>query len=215
MSLSALQSCASCTEQAAATLYCARYRLDYCSRACQKTDWDTGGHKKAWVGAAPVGALRRGPRGAVARARSPRAHELRCAGRRALPIPSRRGQRRWHALFGGPRAGGPSGGRTWGASSSSRRPRQTPAGPPGQKTFAVWASCSACKQEFTGQVKLRVAVALWAKHARTVETDDKRLLRWGSTPQRSGFMTGELAGAARLERGILYVETRILGPDHN
>ena len=32
--------------------------------------------------------------------------------------------------------------------------------------FAVWIFCSTCKQHLTGLVELRLAIALWAKHAR-------------------------------------------------
>ena len=47
---SALCSCASCAEETAANLRCARCHTIYCSRACQKTHWTSGGHKKACAG---------------------------------------------------------------------------------------------------------------------------------------------------------------------
>ena len=47
--------------------------------------------------------------------------------------------------------------------------------PPGEPTFNAWHFCPTCKQEFTGLVQLRLAIALWAKHARVVETDQNRV----------------------------------------
>ena len=60
---------------------------------------------------------------------------------------------------------------------------------PPAPTFAAWVSCSTCKQAFTGLVQLRLAIALWAKHAHKVETDGTRiifdeLVRYGAQRRR-------------------------------
>ena len=52
MSLSVRHSCTSCAEQTDANLRCARCHTRYCSSECHKTDWISGGHKKACAGIA-------------------------------------------------------------------------------------------------------------------------------------------------------------------
>ena len=42
--------------------------------------------------------------------------------------------------------------------------------PPPAPPYASRAFCSACKERFTGQVQLRLAIALWAKYAHLAET---------------------------------------------
>ena len=64
-----------------------------------------------------------------------------------------------------------------------------------------------------GQVKLRLAIALWAKHARAVETDQTRLTAVSDYAAALGD-AGEHADAARLQRGVLDARTRMLGPEH-
>ena len=76
--------------------------------------------------------------------------------------------------------------------------------------FAAWVSCSACKQDFTGLVQLRLAIALWAKNARLAETDGKRLMAAGAYAAALD-RAGEYAKAVRLRQGILDVCTRTLG----
>ena len=70
--------------------------------------------------------------------------------------------------------------------------------------FTVWVFCSTCKQRFTGQVKLRLAIALWAKHARVVETNMERIAAAGTYAVALGDAGGS-AEAVRLWRGIMGV----------
>ena len=84
----------------------------------------------------------------------------------------------------------------------------------GQPTIAAWAICSTCKQRFTGLVQLRLAIALWLKHACAAEMNEERLLAATSYAGALGD-AGEPAEAARLTRGILDVETRMSGPEHS
>ena len=79
--------------------------------------------------------------------------------------------------------------------------------------FAVWVAYSTCKQPFAGQAKLRLAIALWTKHARTVETNQGRLAVTGayaSAPKGAG----EHADTTQLERGLLYALTQKLGSEN-
>ena len=79
--------------------------------------------------------------------------------------------------------------------------------PPPTPHFVAWVSCATCKQRFTGLVELRPAIALWAKYARAVETDGKRLVAPGDA--------GDHTEAAWLQRGVMDVRTRTLGPEHS
>ena len=88
-----------------------------------------------------------------------------------------------------------------------------PAPAPLTPRFVAWVYCSTCKQRFTGLVALRLVIALWAKHARTVETNMERIVA-AVTYAGALFAAGESAEAERLERGLLGVYTRVLGPEH-
>ena len=85
--------------------------------------------------------------------------------------------------------------------------------PPGESRFAALLSCSTCKQRFTGLVQLRLAIALWAKHARAVEANPERLIA-ADVYAVALRAAGESAESARLRRGILDVRTRTWGPEH-
>ena len=70
-----------------------------------------------------------------------------------------------------------------------------------------------CKQRFTGMVRLQLAIALWAKHARAVESGGMRLLA-ASLCELALGSAGEHTGAAWLRRGVLDVRTRTLRSEH-
>ena len=93
--------------------------------------------------------------------------------------------------------------------SAEAAPVPTPPAP----RFAAWADCSTCKQRFTGQVKLRLAIVLWTKYARAVEMGTIRIAAAG-TYTTALEAAGEHTEAVRLLRGVLGVETRVLGPGH-
>ena len=76
-----------------------------------------------------------------------------------------------------------------------------------------WEYCSTCKQALTGQLKLRLAIALWIEHARAVETNSIRLLAADAYASALGT-AGEPAEAMRLLRGILDARTRVWGVGH-
>ena len=61
---------------------------------------------------------------------------------------------------------------------SSQMPTMTAPAP----TFAAWTFCSArtCEQEFTGLVKVRLAIALWAKYAHLTDMGEGRLFAVGT-----------------------------------
>ena len=85
--------------------------------------------------------------------------------------------------------------------------------PPPAPRFAAWIFCATCKQHFTGLVQLRLAITLWAKYAREVETDENRI----AATQVYGAALGEAgehAETMRLERGNFEVYTRTKGPEH-
>ena len=56
--------------------------------------------------------------------------------------------------------------------SAETAPVPTPPAP----HFAAWAVCATCKQRFTGLVQMRLAIALWSKHARAVDTNLERIV---------------------------------------
>ena len=166
----ALRSCASCAELTEAKLCCARCRTDYCSPECQAAHWASGRHKKYCKG--------------IARARRDT----------NLEVQSRALARVAHMS-----GGAPAGARCmfcldWsGAADQLRRgcacrgsagwthvsclvkcAKAARAPLPPVTYFAAWVSCSTCKQWFTGQVQLRLTIALWAKHARAVDTNFER-----------------------------------------
>ena len=62
-------------------------------------------------------------------------------------------------------------------------------------------------------VHLRLAIALWAKYARLVETDQDRNLAVAAYAAALGT-AGEYAEAARLLRVVLDANTRARGPEH-
>ena len=68
---------------------------------------------------------------------------------------------------------------------------------------------------FTGLVQLRLAIALWAKYACAVETDEKRFLAATSYARALLDTGGEPEETARLLRGVLDVRIRLLGPEHS
>ena len=206
----ALRSCANCAEETDSNLWCARCHTIYCSRPCQKTHWTSGGHKKECKG--------------IARARSDTNLE---AQSRALARVS-------HMSGGAPddarclfcldwgdaedpllRGCACRGSFGWTHVTCLVKSAEIAQAPPlGEPLFMTWISCSTCKQEFTGLVKLRLAIALWAKHARVVETDGNRLAAAG-TYALALADAGEYTEAARLQRGLLNVYTRATGPKHH
>ena len=82
---------------------------------------------------------------------------------------------------------------------------------PGEATFTTWQVCSTCKQRFTGLVRLRLAIVLWANYARKAETN-KNLLA-AEVCSAALDDAGELAEAARLQRGMRDTRTRVWGPE--
>ena len=111
-------------------------------------------------------------------------------------------------------AGSRLGGRTrrassrWSLVEAARQP------PPPASYFVAWIFCSTCKQRFTGQVRLLLAIAPWTKHSRAVETDGQRI---GAAASYAAALddAGGGAEAARLQRRSLDVETRMFGPEHH
>ena len=167
----ALGSCASCAEQTDATLCCGRCHTLYCSRPCQKTHWKLGGHKKACAGIA------RARRDTKLEAQSRALAHVSCMSGGA-PDDARclfclDGGDATEPLLRGCACRGSFG---WThALCLVKMAEATRAPPPGEPRFAAWISCSTCEQGFTGQVLLRLAIALWAKHAHLVETNERRL----------------------------------------
>ena len=211
MSLSrpALLSCASCAGQTDANMRCAGCpTFFYCSRACQKADWRLGGHKRACKG------LARGHRDREAQSRALARIALMSGG---APDDA-------HCMFclGGSDATDPilrgcacRGSSGWShAGCLIRVAEAAPAMPPGEPTFTSWQSCSTCKQDFTGLVQLRLAIALWAKYEHLAETGCMRLAA-ASAYALALETAGEHAEAARLQRGLLDVRTRTSGPEHH
>ena len=203
-----LRSCASCAEQTDANLSCARCRTLYCSRTCQKKHWISG-HKKACAGIA------RAHHDTDIEAQSRAlAHAARMSG--GAPNDARY----LFCLDGGDTEDPPlrrcacRGSFGWthmGSLVKSAEAARVPT-PPAYH-FAAWVYCLTCKQKFTGLVQLRFAMTLWAKHARAVETNLERLLA-ATLYTMALSAAGEHAEAARLQRSILDVRTRTLGPDH-
>ena len=204
----ALSFCASCAEQTDAILCCARCHTDYCSRVCQKAHWASGGHKKACAG--------------IARARRDTDLEVQSRGLARVAHMSGGAPGDAHCLTcldGGDAADplvrgcacrGSSGWSHVRCLIESAEAARAP--PPGELRFAPWIFCSTCKQQFAGLVWLRLAIALWAKYAHLAETD-MRLL--AATLYAAALDdAGEPAETARLQRGILDVETRTLGLEH-
>ena len=207
----ALRSCESCAGQTDANLHCARCHTIYCSRACQKAHWNSGGHKKACAGIAR--ARRDTDLDVQSRALARVAHmsggapdDARCMvcldeGEAAEPLVrgcACRGSSGWtHAT----------------CLVQSAAARAPPPGQPRLDGFAAWIFCSTCKQLFTGLVQLRLAIALWALHARALDMNQVRLVAVGLYAAAL-CDAGEHAEAVRLKRGILAVQTRVFGPEH-
>ena len=168
----ALGSCASCAEKTDANLCCARCHTDYCSRPCQKAHWSSDGHKQNCAGIA------RAHRDTNIEVQS---RALACVSYRSGGAPDDA-----HCLFyldrgdvtdqlvRGCACRGSSGWSHVRCLILSAEAARVP--PPPTPHLAAWYCCSTCKQEFTGLVQLRLAIALWVKHARAVETDDERLM---------------------------------------
>ena len=206
----ALRTCAGCAEQTAAKFRCARcHTPHYCSRPCQVAHWTSGGHKKCCAGLARA---RRDTNLEVQSRALARvahmsggapddAHCLTCLDRGDAADP----------LVRGCACRGSSGWSHVGCMVETAEATREPS-PPGP-FFAAWIYCPTCKQPFTGLVQLRLAIALWLKYARALEVDDNRLLAAASYADALGA-AGEPAEAARLERGIINVHTRVWGPEH-
>ena len=211
--LSLLPSCASCTEQTDANLCCARCRTLYCSRQCQKAHWGSGGkdgHKQTCEGIARAHRVTNTEVQSRALARVSHmsggapddAHCLFCLDRGDATEP----------LVRGCACRGSS---WWGhATCLVKMAEYAPAPTPPAPHFAPWLFCLKCKQPFTGKVQLQLAIALWGKHVREVETDGHRL-GVASTYTVALGAAGGHADAARLQQGILDVFTQAVGPEHS
>ena len=205
---STLRSYASYAVKTDANLSCARCRTDYCSRACQKTHWTSSGHKKACAGIAL--ARRDTNLEAQSRALARVAHMsggapddaccLFCLDEDATD-PLMRGCA-CRGSFGWTHA-----------TCLIKMAEAAPLPPQTAPRFAAWVSCSACKQYFTDMVQLRLAIALWAKRARALETNAERLAAVAVCAVAIG-RAGEHAEATRLQRGLLDAHVRTLGPEH-
>ena len=201
-------SCGSCAVQTDATLRCARRHTLYCSRPCQVAHW-AGGHKKDCKGLAR--ARRDTDLEAQSRALARVSHMSGGAPNDAHYLTCLDGGDVADPLMRGCACRGSSG---WTHATCLVKMAEAARAPPrGQPIFDAWVSCATCKQRFTGQVRLRLAIALWAKHARAVETDKKRLAAASTYAMALGG-AGEHAKAARLQRGILDVYTHVSGPEH-
>ena len=177
--------CASCAEQAGATLCCARCHTIYCSRACQKTHWASGGHKKACKGLAR--ARRDTDLAAQSRTLARVSHMSGGAADDAHCLFCLDGGDATDPLLRGCACRGTSG---WSHAACLVKPAEAArAPPPPEPHFAPWTFCSTCKQRFTGLVRMRLAIALWATWAvHAMETDDKRLVAADeSTPRLSAL----------------------------
>ena len=206
----ALRSCASCAEQTDGRLCCARCHTLYCSRACQKAHWSLGGHKKACVGLAR--AHRDTDPEVQSRALARVVHMSGGAPGDARCLFCLDGGDAEDPLMRGCACRG-----TFGWSHATCLVKMAEAAqepPPPSPPFVAWAFCSNCKQRFTGLVQLRLAIVLWAKHARAVETDVNRIM--AASAYASALADAwEHAEAARLHRNILDVQTQTLGPEHS
>ena len=205
-----LQTCASCAEQTDSNLWCARCHTPYCSSECQKAHWASGGHNKACKGLAR--ARRDTNLEAQSRALARVSHmsggapnDARCLFCLDNGIDTLDPLMRGCACRG-------SYGWTH-ATCLVKMAEAAPAPTLGRLRYAPWISCSTCKQRFTGLVQLRLAIALWTKYARLVETDDERLAAAASYATALDA-AGERAEAVRLKRDILDARTQTLGPEH-
>ena len=203
-----LRSYASCAEEIDASLHCARCHTYYCSRPCQKAHWASG-HKKSCAGIAR--ARRDTDLEAQCRALAhishmgggapDEAHCLMCLDRGDTADP----------LLRGCACRGSSGWTHVGC--LIKMAEAAPAQPAPPARFAPWDGCSTCNQAFTGLVQLQLAIALWAKYARLLETHEDRISA-AVVYAAALSSAGEHAEATRIFRGILDVHTRMLGPDH-
>ena len=205
MSLSVLRSCASCAELTDSKLRCTRCHTNYCSSACQVAHWKSGVHKKVCKGIArarrdtdPKVQLRALAHVSQMSVGAPNdACCLFCldAGDDAKP------------LMRGCACRGTFGWSHMDCLIKSSETRQAPKPP--APHFAAWVYCSVCKQCFTGHVKLRLAIVLWAKHAHNVETDEERCAAM-SLYAVALAEASEYVEAVRLGRVLMDV----YGPEH-
>ena len=205
----ALHSCASCAERTAGNFWCARCHTLYCSRPCQVAHWGSGGHKKACKG------LARAHRDTDLEVQSRALAHVSCMSGGA-PADARcllclEGGDAVDPLVRGCACRGSSGWTHAGCLVKVAEAARVP--PPPAQHFAAWLFCSTCKQHFTGLIKLRLAIALWTRHASKLETNQERLAAASSYADALGA-AGEHSEAARLQRGILGTMTRMLGPAH-
>ena len=112
---------------------------------------------------------------------------------------------------GDARTGAHPGGRTWGAWPRRRRPRARDAA--GAADLRCLGLLLDVQTALYGPDPAAVAIALWTKHAREVETDDRRLMAACMYAQALGA-AGEHTETARLRRGILDVMARLLGLEY-
>ena len=199
----------SCAEQSDVNLCCANCRTEYCSCECQKADLTSGGHKKACKG--------------LARAR--RDTDLDVQARALARVSCMSGgapdDARCLICLGAGDAADQlvrecacRGSFGWTHSTCLVKSAEAaPPPPPPAPYFAPWVFCGTCQQRFTDQVRLRLAIEMWAKHARAVETDAMRLEAAASYASAIGA-AGEPAEAVRLQRDTLDARTRVRGDEH-
>ena len=207
---SVLRSCASCAEQTDGKLCCARCHTLYFSRACQETDRTSGGHKKDCAGIARARRDMNFEAQSRALARVSHmsggapddAHCLACLDGDGAADPLVRGCA-YRGSFGWTHA-----------TCLIQMAEAARAPPPPESPFAPWVFCPTCKQRFTDLVQLRLAIALWVKRARAVETDTKRPLAADVYATALGA-AGEHEEAVRIQRTVLDAENRAWGPEHS
>ena len=131
-------------------------------------------------------------------ARSRRAHERGCAGRpRCLMCLG--GAMPHTRSCGDARAGARPGGAH--AACLAKYAEVALAPPPGAPTFKRWLFLT-CKRQFTGQVQMQLAVALWANSStRTRRTNQEHPRRQAYTPRRSAVAGEHAEGPRGCNRG--------------
>jgi hypothetical protein len=83
----------------------------------------------------------------------------------------------------------------------------------GAKRWLAWQKCQTCKQEFTGQMRRGLADAWWGRMRGRAEDDDERLAA-ALNMASSLSDQGEHDEAEALQRHVLKVQERVVGPEH-